>query len=284
MNASGNLFSIIIPTYNRSGFLPKAIKSVLDQTSDLWELIIVDDGSDDETFEVVKLFLEYPKVQYYFQENKGVSSARNYGASCAIGEFLIFLDSDDFLFPELISELQCIKLNDYDLICWEVLKTWDGEQKVWKPKQLDSMYNNIKMHFLAGSVAYRKSIFYAVGGYDEYIKFGENYELGLRICSIEKLRIGLIEKPLSGYLLDSNLRTSDSPRNKLFSYFHQYRKHLDKYNSHPSQHSQLLYMIGYNFEKINKRRSALVLYTKSWQTYPLKIKALLRIIYLKILV
>jgi glycosyltransferase involved in cell wall biosynthesis len=284
MKSSGKLISIIIPTYNRSGSILKAIKSVIDQTSDSWELIIVDDGSDDDTYEVIKTFLDHPKVQYSFQENKGVSSARNYGASKAIGEFLMFLDSDDYIFPELISEIQDLYLNEYDLICWEVLKTINGVQSLWKIQQLDIMYKNLKLNLLAGSVAYRKSIFYAVGGYDEYIKFGENYELGLRICSIEKLRIGLIEKPLSGYLLDSNLRTSDSPRNKLFSYFHQYRKHLDKYNSHPGQHSQLLYMIGYNFEKINKRRSALVLYTKSWQTYPLKIKALLRIIYLKILV
>lgn len=284
MKSSGKLISIIIPTYNRSGSILKAIKSVIDQTSDSWELIIVDDGSDDDTYEVIKTFLDHPKVQYSFQENKGVSSARNYGASKASGEFLMFLDSDDYIFPELISEIQDLYLNEYDLICWEVLKTRNGVQSLWKIQQLDIMYKNLKLNLLAGSVAYRKSIFYAVGGYDEYIKFGENYELGLRICSIEKLRIGLIEKPLSGYLLDSNLRTSDSPRNKLFSYFHQYRKHLDKYNSHPSQHSQLLYMIGYNFEKINKRRSALVLYTKSWQTYPLKIKALLRIIYLKILV
>jgi glycosyltransferase involved in cell wall biosynthesis len=282
MKSSGNTVSIIIPTYNRSGSILKAVKSVLDQTSESWELIIVDDGSNDNSYEVIKTFLDHPRVHYYFQENKGVSSARNYGASNAIGEFLIFLDSDDFLFPELISEIQGLNLNEFDLICWEVLKTWDGKQKLWKPKRLDSMYYHLKVHFLAGSVAYRKSVFYAVGGYDEYIKFGENYELGLRICNIEELRIRLINKPLSGYLLDSNLRTSDSPRNKLFSYFHQYRKHLDKYNSHPRQHSQLLYMIGYNFEKINKKGSALVLYTKSWVTYPFKIKALLKIIYLKI--
>lgn len=238
MHASGNLFSIIIPTYNRSGFLPNAIKSVLDQTSDLWELIIVDDGSDDETFEVVKLFREYPKVQYYYQDNKGVSSARNYGATKAIGDFFIFLDSDDFIFPNLISELQVLGLSDYDLICWEVLKTWDGKQKVWKPKQLGSMYNNIKMQFLAGSVAYRGNIFRALKGFDEKIKFGENYELGLRISNYAKLRTKIINKPLSGYLLNSSIRTSDTPRNKLISYFHLYRKHRALYNLHLKQHSQ----------------------------------------------
>lgn len=282
MRPPSNLISIIIPTFNRSTVLPNAINSVLDQTCDLWELIIVDDGSDDETSEVIKIFLEDPKVRYYYQDNKGVSSARNYGASKAQGEFLLFLDSDDYIFPDLISEIQELNLNEYDLICWEVLKTWNGEQKLWKSKRLDSMYNHLTVNLLAGSVAYSKSVFNTVGGYDEDIKFGENYELGLRICSLEKLRIRLINKPLSGYLLDSNLRKSDSPQNKLFSYFHQYRKHIDKYSSHPRHQSQLLYMIGYNLEKINKKKFALILYTKSFVIFPLKIKALLKIIYLKI--
>lgn len=281
---SSNLISIIIPTYNRSSSLPRAIKSVVSQSSGLWELIIVDDGSDDNTFKAIEIFLEHPKVQYYYQDNKGVSSARNYGATKATGDFFIFLDSDDFIFSNLISELQALELNDYDLICWEVLKTWDGERKVWKPKKLDSMYNNIKMHFLAGSIAYRKNLFRALEGFDEKIKFGENYEFGLRISNYAKLRTKIINKPLSGYLLDSSLRTSDTPINKLISYFHLYRKHRAIYNLHPKQQSQLLYMIGYNFEKINKKRFALVLYRRSWLIYPLKIKALLKIIYLKIAV
>lgn len=281
MENLGSLVSIIIPTFNRSKSLVKAINSVFNQTHNLWELIIVDDGSVDDTYNTISSYLDHPKFHYFFQKNEGVSSARNLGALKSKGEFLVFLDSDDFIFPELIGEIQKLNLNSLDLISWEVLKTWDGDQKIWKPKRLDSMYNHAKVNFLAGSVAYRKSLFFEVGGYDTNIKFGENYELGLRISNYKGLKLEIINKPLSGYLLDSTQRTSDSPGNKLISYFHQYKKHRVLYHSNSKQHAQLLYMIGYNLEKLNKKNSALTLYVKSWRTYPYKLKALLKIIYLK---
>ncbi|SDS79327.1 Glycosyltransferase involved in cell wall bisynthesis [Gillisia sp. Hel1_33_143] len=281
MNLDTHLISIIIPTFNRSNTIRRAIESVLNQTSSIWELIIVDDGSIDNTREVIESYIRNPKVSYFYQKNKGTSAARNFGALQAKGEFLIFLDSDDFVFSELIGEIQKLNLNSLDLISWEVLKTWDGDQKIWKPKRLDSMYNHVKANFLAGSVAYRKSLFFEVGGFDANIKFGENYELGLRISKYKGLKLEIINKPLSGYLLDSTKRTSDSPINKLISYFHQYRKHRLIYISNSKQHAQLLYMIGYNLEKLNKKNSALKVYVRAWKTYPYKLKALLKIIYLK---
>lgn len=282
MNLDTHLTSIIIPTFNRSNTIRRAIESVLNQTLTYWELIIVDDGSTDNTREVIESYIRNPKVSYFYQKNKGTSAARNYGALQAKGEFLIFLDSDDFIFPELIGEIQKLNLKSLDLISWEVFKTWDGDQKIWKPKRLDSMYNHVKANFLAGSVAYRKSVFFEVGGYDEAIFFGENYELGLRCSNLEALRIKLINKPLSGYIVDSLLRTSDTPQNKLPSYLHLYKKHRNSYFSHPKQHSQILYMIGYNLEKINKNKFAMMLYFRSWKIYPCKFKALLKIIHLKI--
>ena len=75
------------------------------------ELIIVDDGSYDDTREVIQNYIESPKVRHFYQKNKGVSAARNYGASKANGEFLIFLDSDDYIFPDLIHEVHKIKLS-----------------------------------------------------------------------------------------------------------------------------------------------------------------------------
>ena len=170
----------------------------------------------------------------------------------------------------------------YDLVCWQVLKTYNGKKNIWKPKRLDAMYRNLRVHFLAGSIAYRKSIFFEVGKFDEKIFFGENYELGLRWSYTDALRIKLINRPLSGYIVDTLIRTSDNPRNKLLSYLHLYKKHKENYFSHSKQHSQILYMIGHNLEKISKNKFALRLYTKSWKTYPFKIKALLKMILLKI--
>lgn len=90
------LVSIIIPCFNQGRFLDQCIKSVIEQSWKHHEIIVVDDGSDDNTREVASA---YPAILYTHQANMGVSSARNLGISIAKGEFLVFLDADDWLLP-----------------------------------------------------------------------------------------------------------------------------------------------------------------------------------------
>lgn len=87
-------FSIIIPTYNRASMLVRAIESVLAQRFSDWELIIIDDGSIDETKEEVIKFTDH-RIKYHYQENQERSVARNYGIKLSIGQYVCFLDSDD---------------------------------------------------------------------------------------------------------------------------------------------------------------------------------------------
>jgi len=94
-------FSVIIPTYNRAVFLKKAIKSVLDQEYTDWELLIIDDGSTDNTSELVKSFHD-PRVRYIFQQNAERSVARNNGIANANGKYICFLDSDDYYMPNCL--------------------------------------------------------------------------------------------------------------------------------------------------------------------------------------
>ncbi len=93
------LFSIVIATYNRVQFISKAIQSVQNQTYADWELIIVDDGSKDNTKEVVELFLIDTRIKYVYQENQERSVARNNGIAQSQGEYICFLDSDDYYLP-----------------------------------------------------------------------------------------------------------------------------------------------------------------------------------------
>jgi glycosyltransferase involved in cell wall biosynthesis len=88
------LFSIIIPTYNRSAILRETLLSVLSQTYLQYEIIVVDDGSTDNTKEVVER-MQSEKIHYYYKKNEERSVARNYGADKATGDYLVFLDSDD---------------------------------------------------------------------------------------------------------------------------------------------------------------------------------------------
>lgn len=90
-------FSIIIPTYNRAHLISKAIESVISQTFKDWELIIVDDGSTDNTKELIYFYQENePRIRYIFQENAERSAARNKGIENSIGKYVCFLDSDDY--------------------------------------------------------------------------------------------------------------------------------------------------------------------------------------------
>lgn len=93
------LVSVIITAYNYVGYLPRAIKSALTQTYTNIELIVIDDGSTDAT---ASLMDTYPSVQYIYQDNKGLPSARNNGIKHALGKYLVFLDADDWLQPDAI--------------------------------------------------------------------------------------------------------------------------------------------------------------------------------------
>ena len=93
------LFSVIVPTFNRAKLLKQTIKSVLKQQYQSWELIIVDDGSTDETKEVVFSF-DDPRICYFYQENKERSAARNLGIHQAKGQYICFLDDDDYFLPD----------------------------------------------------------------------------------------------------------------------------------------------------------------------------------------
>jgi len=101
--------SVIIPAYNQGLYLKEAIQSVLDQTYPNFDLVIVDDGSTDDTAEVVHRFRDQ-RIRYIYQENRGLSAARNTGIQHSDGELLTFLDSDDLFFPDklevLVAELE----------------------------------------------------------------------------------------------------------------------------------------------------------------------------------
>jgi len=90
------LISVILPTYNRVGYLERSINSVINQTIENWEILIVDDGSDDKTYAVVVKYLnKFPNIRYFFHENRGAAYSMNVGIDNAKGDYITFLGSDD---------------------------------------------------------------------------------------------------------------------------------------------------------------------------------------------
>lgn len=181
--------SVIIPTYNRSAYVKDAIESVLSQSYSNLEIIVVDDGSTDDTRDVITLFAD--RVRYFYQDNKGPSSARNMGISEATGDFVAFLDSDDLWRQDKLEKQ--LKLFGENSRLGLVASGHDvinhrGEHilsYILKPKELNQLHSRriIRNLFSTPSVLVRKSCFDSVGVFDEKLYFAEDWDMWLRIIS-----------------------------------------------------------------------------------------------------
>ena len=127
--------SVLIPTYNYSQFLLDAVKSVLAQDVPDVEIIVVDDGSTDNTSDIIKPYTD--RVQYIYQENAGLSAARNTGIRNSTGEFILFLDADDVLGTEAIASQ--VALNETLLPLWPYVKASCSERRIVMASQNHSV-------------------------------------------------------------------------------------------------------------------------------------------------
>lgn len=133
------MVSVIIPTFNRGYFICKTIDSVLAQTYRQFEIIIVDDGSSDDTCTVVEKYGS--QVQYIYQENAGLAAARNTGLSVARGEFIAFQDSDDIWLPwKLQAQVALMRHLPNLALVWTDMTAVDQDGKIVREKHLDTMY------------------------------------------------------------------------------------------------------------------------------------------------
>jgi glycosyltransferase involved in cell wall biosynthesis len=198
-NMNTPLVSVIIPTYNRAWSLKKAIDSVLEQDYRNFELIVVDDGSTDDTEALVA---EYEKsVKFVQQPNLGVSSARNKGISLSSGSLISFLDSDDYWEPKKLSaQVEFFNANPDALIC-QTEETWMRNGKRVNPKQKHKKLSGmIFIPSLAlclvspSAVMMRKILFAKVDMFDESLPACEDYDLWLRISC--RYPVHLIDTPL----------------------------------------------------------------------------------------
>lgn len=169
--------SIVIPFFNSDLTLTRAVNSVLRQDFSDWELILVNDGSTDQSESIACSFLADRRISYAYQKNGGVSAARNLGASKAKGDWLLFLDSDDALGPDILEKMNELVSVDgnQDYFHFGVCSI-QGQERIER-FPTDSGY----LGKLAGSFLLKKPIFHQVGGYDENLKFSENTELFHRI-------------------------------------------------------------------------------------------------------
>jgi len=179
-------FSIILPTYNRSSLLPRAIDSVLQQTFSDFELIVVDDGSTDATQQLVSNYADN-RVRYVYQENKGVCVARNHGVAVANAPYLVFLDSDDYATEHWLKDFHdgfMHNATDFVFCDMKRVNLKNGSVQVI---QATHPYNDQPSNhgfFMPGTFAVKKTLFESLGGFDRSIKYGEFTELMFRFMQI----------------------------------------------------------------------------------------------------
>jgi len=191
--------SAVIPSYNRLPTLIRAVDSVLAQSSEVDEIIIVDDGSSDNTS--TEISARYPQLKLLQQANKGVSSARNYGINQASGDWIALLDSDDSWLPEKIEYIRQAHRQHPEIQLFHSDEIWirNGVR-----------VNAMKKHQKSGgwifrqclplcvispsAVVIKRSLFDVVGLFDESLPACEDYDLWLRIC--HRFPVHYIDQPL----------------------------------------------------------------------------------------
>jgi len=197
--------SVIIPTYNYGKYIEKAIDSVLAQTCQDFEIIVVDDGSTDNTREIIEARYK-DKVRYFYQENKGAPVARNHGLREARGEFVVFLDADDWLMPEaLLSRLEYLK--EHSDCGWVYGPCYYHDEYGKDVTKRFYLYpfaygsrrgGNILGHMLLGelihtpTVMINRDLLLDVGGFDISLTCLQDYELWLRVAA--RSPVGFIDE------------------------------------------------------------------------------------------
>ncbi|MBK7095787.1 MAG: glycosyltransferase family 2 protein [Saprospiraceae bacterium] len=189
------LFSIIMPTYNRANMIATAIESVLKQTYKNWELIIVNDGSTDDTAEVLKYYTSNDcTIKHLYQENKGRSSARNAGIELAEGKYACFLDDDDYYLENFLMEfyLEICKEKDLETLfmCQQFeetnshLKLIKNDRKKIQTnpfKYLIQKSNNLQPFAIPLKILKKEK-------FDERFELGEDFHLLIRLLINKNLR------------------------------------------------------------------------------------------------
>ena len=209
-------FSVVIPLYNKAPYVAKAIGSVLAQTFTDYDLIIIDDGSKDESFAVALKAIEgHGNCHIYKQKNAGVSMARNIGVALSRGDYLCFLDADDWWAPTFLEEMSCFIEEFHEAGIYGVNYTIVNETKhktriatIGVESGFEKGYINyckayastMYMPLWTGAVCIPRMVFVETQGFPKGIKLGEDFMLWIHLAL--KYKVAFLNKPMAFYNQD----------------------------------------------------------------------------------
>lgn len=260
------LITVVIPTYNREKFIKNTIDSVLNQTYQNFEIIVVDDGSTDNTKEVVKSINDN-RVIYIYQNNSGAQTARNNGIINANGDFISFLDSDDEWFPNNLQEqVKILEENNYDkyivIHSDGIIRFADNSTKPIIRDVLNGENVYAKAlscnAFLFPTVLTSKQVLQEIGLLDTKVLAYQEWDTAIRLA--KKCKFIHINKPLFYYNCHKGKTISKDEEKSILGYFYILKKHkseMIKYVSKEYYNYQLSFLynrsIKSNFNDIAKK-------------------------------
>jgi len=282
--------SVIIPTYNRANTLPKTINSVLNQTYQDFEIIIVDDGSDDNIKDIItKIQKKDNRIKYFFQEHFGSpSKPLNFGIKNSLGEYITFLGSDDELSPiyleKLLNLLESSEKN-VDITSCNVLIIDDKGKvlrEISKPKNTNNEHiirTSLTHNYIFGNIFVKREIFNKVGFFDENIKIREDFDMWIRLAKMN-LNFEFIYKPL--YLVNihkKQISANIHSLERIYIIKYLINKHKDIYDKYPKALAETQRNIGTLYMLAGNTKQARLYFIDAIQKNPYRSRSYLNLVF-----
>lgn len=205
-------FSIIIPVYNKANFIENTLKSVFQQSFTDYEIILINDGSTDDSESKIVTFND-SRIHYFSKKNEGVSETRNLGIEKAKSEFITFIDADDYWYPNFLEEMfLLIKKFPEQSVFSAAIEIENTKTVIPSSYSIEKVNDNVLVNYFEASykesvlftscAVFHKSVFEKVGKFDPLIKSGQDTDLWIRIGLIYPIVFSF--KILTRYIYDPN--------------------------------------------------------------------------------
>jgi glycosyltransferase involved in cell wall biosynthesis len=261
-------FTVVVPTFNRGRSLLDTLESVRAQTVTDFEVVVVDDGSDDDPSPGIDS-LGDDRFRCVRQANAGPGAARNHGASIGRGRWLVFLDDDDRADPRWLEALGA-ELGGGAVVAFCGLRD-AASGRGRSPDAQGAAFGHHRASFIPGTFALDRSLFQELGGYCEALRWSENTELLLRVlnrCSDDGLSVASIDEPLITYGRTADRVDRIDSAKVLHAGRYLLEHHGDALGRDPEVHANYLSVAGVHASRLGRRREALRLLAAAARAQP----------------
>ena len=239
------MISVVVPVYNVEKYIEKCVDSIVNQSYKDFELLLIDDGSKDNSIAIAQDYLSDKDVNYkiYHKENGGLSSARNYGLYKASGDCVVFIDCDDVVSEDFLSRLyESLEDNDFSFCGFQFVKTQDikvddnNEIIDFNKEELLESFRKRTIDFVVPSMLFKRE--FLIDNYisfDETIKFSEDQVFIWQVifaCNKAKY----LKRKMYGYYVRENSIMTSSSYDKVISAYNKYCEYTDSFYKKYPQH------------------------------------------------